>query len=108
MKIVVDAMGGDFAPSEVVKGALEAASNDPEIELIFTGNEVQIKKSIPKGCFFYIQLYWFYSTVTDFARFLGWSTLQPLFIAIWYDKSCSGIVASIGVKHSETLGISIT
>ena len=49
MKIVVDAMGGDFAPSEVVKGALEAASNDPDIELILTGNETQIKESILKS-----------------------------------------------------------
>lgn len=24
-----------------------------------------------------------YSTVTDFARFLGWSTLQPLITAMW-------------------------
>ena len=49
MKIVVDAMGGDFAPSEVVKGALEAASSEPDIELILTGNEIQIKESIPKS-----------------------------------------------------------
>ncbi len=24
----------------------------------------------------------FYSTVTDFARFLGWSTLSPLAVAV--------------------------
>jgi len=24
-----------------------------------------------------------YSTVTDFAKFLGWSTLQPLITAMW-------------------------
>ena len=28
-----------------------------------------------------------YSTVTDLAKFLGWSTLHPLITAMWYDNS---------------------
>lgn len=42
MKIIVDAMGGDKAPEEVVKGALNA-SNNPEIEIILVGDENKIK-----------------------------------------------------------------
>ena len=37
-----------------------------------------------------------YSTVTDFAKFLGISTFVPLIIAQWYARSCSGIVNNIG------------
>lgn len=37
-----------------------------------------------------------YSTVTVFARFRGWSTLRPRFVAMWYAKSCSGTTASSG------------
>ena len=39
-----------------------------------------------------------YSTVTDFAKFLGWSTLHPLITAIWYESNCSGTVATKGAK----------
>ena len=37
-KIAVDAMGGDYAPSEVVKGAVEAA-REREIEVMLVGQE---------------------------------------------------------------------
>src|SRR5437879_576770 len=36
-----------------------------------------------------------YSTVTDFARFLGWSTSQPRRIAMWYARSCIGRISRI-------------
>jgi len=42
LKIIVDAMGGDKAPEEVVKGALNA-SNNPEIEIILVGDEKKIR-----------------------------------------------------------------
>ena len=37
-----------------------------------------------------------YSTVTLFARFLGWSTSVPFRIAQWYASSCSGTVYTAG------------
>jgi glycerol-3-phosphate acyltransferase PlsX len=46
MKIIVDAMGGDNAPDEVVKGALEAAGKN--IEVILTGRGEDILRSIEK------------------------------------------------------------
>jgi glycerol-3-phosphate acyltransferase PlsX len=42
LKILVDAMGGDHAPEEIVKGAIDA-SNNPDIEIILVGNESKIK-----------------------------------------------------------------
>ena len=41
-----------------------------------------------------------YSTVTLFARFRGWSTLQPRSTAMWYASSCSGTLARMGVSAS--------
>ena len=44
MRIVVDAMGGDRAPSEIVKGAVLSVGKDQEIEIILVGKEDQIKQ----------------------------------------------------------------
>ena len=41
MKLAIDAMGGDNAPSEIVKGALEAAKNYP-CEIILVGDKDKI------------------------------------------------------------------
>ena len=37
VKVVVDAMGGDNAVAEPVKGAVEAAKERNDIRIIFTG-----------------------------------------------------------------------
>ena len=46
VRIVVDAMGGDFAPSEPIRGAIDAANEEERIEVIFTGDEVRIQKEL--------------------------------------------------------------
>ena len=38
MRVAVDAMGGDYAPQEIVKGAIQAVERD-EIEIILVGSE---------------------------------------------------------------------
>lgn len=48
IKIAVDAMGGDNAPSEIVKGAVEAVSERPDITVCLTGQEDIIKKRAGK------------------------------------------------------------
>ena len=48
IKIAVDAMGGDNAPSEIVKGAVEAVSERPDITVCLTGQEDIIKKELEK------------------------------------------------------------
>ncbi len=42
LKIAVDAMGGDYAPTEVVKGALVVAQERPDMELVLVGREAAI------------------------------------------------------------------
>lgn len=48
MRIAVDAMGGDNAPDEIVKGAIEAAYQLDQ-EIILVGNEVKIRQGM-NGC----------------------------------------------------------
>ena len=41
-RIVVDAMGGDFAPKQQVQGAVDALNTDKDLTLILVGDETQI------------------------------------------------------------------
>lgn len=47
MKIAVDAMGGDFAPEEIVLGALEAVK-EYELEVVLVGDENKINPMLQK------------------------------------------------------------
>ena len=49
MKIIVDAMGGDQAPSEIVKGAINASIENKDIEIILIGDKEKINQSLPKN-----------------------------------------------------------
>ena len=42
MKIVVDAMGGDLAPREIVLGSLDALAADSEVQVVLVGDVEQI------------------------------------------------------------------
>ena len=44
MKIAIDAMGGDFAPLEIVLGALEAVRETKHIDVVLVGDKTQIFK----------------------------------------------------------------
>lgn len=46
MHIAVDAMGGDNAPSEIVKGAVKAVTEYQDIEVTLVGNEEIIKNEL--------------------------------------------------------------
>ena len=46
MKIVIDAMGGDHAPQEIVKGAVMALSQDKELSVVLTGDEPSVRKCL--------------------------------------------------------------
>ncbi len=52
VKVVVDAMGGDNAPVEPIKGAVEAVTQRQDIEVILTGQKEVIEKELEKypGC----------------------------------------------------------
>ena len=48
IKIVIDAMGGDYAPEQQVKGALIALEKDKDLSVILCGDETQIKAELAK------------------------------------------------------------
>ncbi len=47
--IAIDAMGGDHAPREVVRGAVRAASELPDVALILAGDETRIKAELAEN-----------------------------------------------------------
>ena len=47
MRIAVDAMGGDFAPEEIVKGARKAVEFYPDITVILVGQKDKIMACLP-------------------------------------------------------------
>jgi glycerol-3-phosphate acyltransferase PlsX len=49
MRIAVDAMGGDYAPGEIIKGALQSAGQNPGVEIILVGQPERIKEFLPSG-----------------------------------------------------------
>ena len=46
VRVVVDAMGGDYAPAEPVKGAVEAVKAREDIHVILTGKQEVIEKEL--------------------------------------------------------------
>ncbi len=48
VKVVVDAMGGDNAPVEIIKGALEAIKANDAVKVILTGKQEVIEEELKK------------------------------------------------------------
>lgn len=48
VNVALDAMGGDNAPGEIVKGAVEAISEDKRIKVFFVGREPAIAEELKK------------------------------------------------------------
>lgn len=48
MKIALDAMGGDFAPANLVAGAVLALREYPEVDLILVGDETKVRAELAK------------------------------------------------------------
>ena len=47
-KIAVDAMGGDNAPGEIVKGAVDAVSRRKDIQVLLVGQEGAVSAELEK------------------------------------------------------------
>jgi len=47
-RVVVDAMGGDYAPEWIIRGAVEAINEGAKTQIILTGKEDVIKKELAK------------------------------------------------------------
>ena len=48
VRVVVDAMGGDNAPGEIVKGALQALDTQQSLTLVFTGRQKPLEAELKK------------------------------------------------------------
>ena len=46
MRIAVDAMGGDHAPREIVRGAVEASREWPELEIVLLGDGEAVRREL--------------------------------------------------------------
>lgn len=49
MRIAIDAMGGDYAPKEIVAGAIAAAKEHGDIQILLVGHEEQIKANLAEA-----------------------------------------------------------
>ena len=49
MKIILDGMGGDHAPCEIVKGAVMALGQDKDLKVVITGDREQIESVLKSG-----------------------------------------------------------
>lgn len=47
-RIAIDAMGGDHAPVELVKGALSALKRDPSLSLVLVGDEPRLREELAR------------------------------------------------------------
>ena len=51
IKVAVDAMGGDYAPAEMVAGAVQAVNANREISVLLVGQEPAVAEELKKHNF---------------------------------------------------------
>lgn len=94
VRVVVDAMGGDNAPAEQIKGAVDAVKLRDDIRIILTGREQEIQKELKK-----------YEYPADRIRIVNASevieTGEPPVNAIRKKKDSSIVVGMNLVKRQE-------
>lgn len=97
VKIAVDAMGGDNAPGEIVKGAVEAVNERSDIHVFLTGQEDAVSKELEKFSYNKEQI-----TVVNAAEVI--ETGEPPVNAIRKKKDSSIVVGMNLVKNQEADG----
>lgn len=94
VRVVLDAMGGDNAPEEIVKGAVEAVKGRGDIEIILTGQEDVVREELEK-----------YSYPSGQIRIVNATevieTAEPPVMAIRRKKDSSIVVGMNMVKNKE-------
>lgn len=48
VRVAVDAMGGDYAPTEIIKGAVEAVNEDKKVKVFLVGREAEVNTELSK------------------------------------------------------------
>lgn len=97
VKIAVDAMGGDNAPGEIVKGAVEAVNERKDIHVFLTGREAAVSKELEQYSYNKEQI-----TVVNAAEVI--ETGEPPVNAIRKKKDSSIVVGMNLVKNGEADG----
>lgn len=93
-KVALDAMGGDNAPMEIVKGAVDAVSSRNDIKVFLVGQEDIVKEELAKYSYPAEQIEIVHAPeVIEMA--------EPPVIAIRKKKQSSMVVAMNMVKHGE-------
>ena len=94
VRVVVDAMGGDNAPGEIVKGAVQAVNKHSNIKVILTGYQDAIQKELAK-----------YKYPADRVEIVHTSmvieTAEPPVAAIRTKKDSSIVVGMMMVRRGE-------
>lgn len=92
--VAVDAMGGDNAPEEIVKGAVEAVKTRDDIRVILVGREDAVRAELSKYDYPARQI-----DAANATEVIG--TAEPPVMAIRTKKDSSMVVALNLVKHGE-------
>ncbi len=93
-KVALDAMGGDHAPGEIVKGAVEAVQKRKDIEVFLVGQEELIQKELSQYAYDENQIKIINATEVI-------ETAEPPVMAIRKKKDSSMVVAMKMVKNGE-------
>ncbi|ONI46062.1 phosphate acyltransferase [Epulopiscium sp. SCG-B10WGA-EpuloA2] len=98
IKIAIDAMGGDNAPKEIIKGCIEALENEKcKATLVLVGKEDVIKKELQK--------YKFDKTRIEIKNANDIITMEDSFSAVRTKKESSMCVGLHLVRDGEVKGI---
>ena len=94
VRVALDAMGGDHAPIEIVKGAVDAVNKRNDIKVLLVGQEEVVKAELAKYTYNAEQV-----EVVNATEVI--ETAEPPVLAIRKKKDSSIVVAMNLVKHGE-------
>lgn len=94
VRVAVDAMGGDNAPAEIIRGAVDAVQTRKDIEVILVGVENKIKEELSRHTYPQEQI-----RIVHAGEVI--STEEPPVMAIRRKKDSSIVVAMNMVKRAE-------
>jgi len=94
VKVAVDAMGGDYAPAQPVKGAVDAVTNHADIKVFLIGQEDIIKEELTKYSYSKEQI-----EVVPATEVI--ETAEPPVMAIRKKKKSSIVIGMNMVKGGE-------
>lgn len=94
IKVAVDAMGGDNAPAEIVKGAIEAVTLRQDIKVFLVGQQEVVKEELAKNSYTGSQIEVIHADEVI-------ETAEPPVMAIRKKKQSSIVVGMNMVKQQE-------